>query len=139
MSSSSSPRRSGNRSRDSGGKPPKPRGASSRKSRGRKAAEPPAGWSLLSPLTLWGMRRPWLQGLLAVAGFTLGVLIIAGIGVFLHYDRQAAKFDLSQVARMPQESRVYDVQGREIGFLHGDGRTVVPLEKISPMFQQALV
>ncbi|MCB1078069.1 MAG: transglycosylase domain-containing protein, partial [Verrucomicrobiae bacterium] len=85
------------------------------------------------------MRRPWLQGLLAVAGFTLGVLIIAGIGVFLHYDRQAAKFDLSQVARMPQESTVYDIQGRELGYLHGDGRTVVPLEQVAPNFQRALV
>ncbi len=94
---------------------------------------------MLGPLARWGSRHPWLQGLLAVAGFTLGVALLAAVALFLHYDRKAAKFDLRQVARMPQESTVYDIQGREIGFLHGDGRTVIPLERVAPSFQRALV
>lgn len=65
--------------------------------------------------------------------------MVAGVALFLHYDRKASRFDLSQVARMPQESIVYDIQGRELGYLHGDGRTVVPLDQVAPSFQQALV
>lgn len=138
MPSSPVPRRSTPRSRSSGGKA-KVRAASGSPGGRRKgpAAAPP--WSLLGPLARWGLRHPWLQGLLAVGGFTLGVGILGALAVFLYYDRQAAGFDLSQVARMPQESRVYDIHGREIGYLHGDGRTVVPLDRVAPSFQRALV
>lgn len=96
-------------------------------------------WSLLGPLARWGSRHPWLQALFAITGFTLGVSLLAGVALFLHYDRKAARFDLAQVARMPKESTVYDIQGREMGYLHGDGRTVVPLEQVAPAFLQALV
>lgn len=108
------------------------------KSPKRKLA-PSGPWSLLGPLSRWGSRHPWLQAVLAILSFVLGVGIVAGFALFLHYDRKAAKFDLRQVARMPQESTVFDIQGREIGFLHGDGRTVVPLDQVSPSFLQALV
>ena len=135
MPSSPAPRRP-----HSPGRKPKKRAAAKSAAKGRaRSREAASPWSLLGPLTRWGMRHPWLQGLLAVGGFTLGVTILGGIAVFFHYDRQAAKFDLSQVARMPQESKVYDIQGREIGYLHGDGRTVVPLDRVAPTFQQALV
>ncbi|MBL9155546.1 MAG: transglycosylase domain-containing protein [Verrucomicrobiales bacterium] len=129
----------------SGGRSPKSRPGPARsggRGRGRKTAksgDPADGWSLLGPLSRWGMRHPWLQGLLAIGGFAFGVTALAGLVTFLHYDRQAARFDLSQVARMPRESRVYDIKGREIGYLHGDGRTVVPLDRVAPVFQQALV
>lgn len=128
--------------------PRKSKGSSSRDSRrgNRKLPRTPkhhpapgGPWSLLGPLARWGSRHPWLQGLLAVAGFTLGVGLLALVALFLHYDRKAAQFDLKQVARMPQESTVLDIQGREIGYLHGDGRTVVPLEQVAPSFQRALV
>jgi penicillin-binding protein 1A len=130
---SPTPRRNPDRKR------PAPADERARPKKAPSAKEETAPWALLGPLARWRMRHPWLQGLLAVGGFTIGVLALAGVALFLHYDRQAAKFDLSQVGRMPQESRVYDVRGREIGYLHGDGRTVVPLDQVSPAFMRALV
>lgn len=105
----------------------------------KRQLAPTGPWSLLGPLSRWGSNHPWLQAALAIVGFSAGVLLLAAFAVFLHFDRKAARFDLRQVARMPQESTVYDIQGREIGFLHGDGRTVVPLDRVAPSFLQALV
>ncbi|MCB1233792.1 MAG: transglycosylase domain-containing protein [Verrucomicrobiae bacterium] len=105
------------------------------------ARAPRAGddWTLMGPLSRWWTRHPRLQAALAVAGFGAGLLAIAGAGIFFHYDRQAARFDLRQVARMPRESTIHDIQGEVIGYLHGDGRVVVPLEEVSDWFRKALV
>lgn len=127
--------------RSSGGSSPRSSRSASkargRKPAGKKANEDP--WSLFGPLSRWWMRHPRLQLLLAIAGFTSGVLLVALFGIFLHYDRQAAKFDLRQVARMPKESKIYDTQGATIGYVHGDGRTIVPLDQVSDHFENALI
>jgi len=94
---------------------------------------------MLGPVSRWWADHPRLQLLLAIGGFTFGVLLVAGMGVFLHYDRQAAKFDLRQVARMPAESILRDTNGAEFGALHGDGRLIVPLEEVSEHFKNALI
>ncbi|NNE90096.1 MAG: hypothetical protein HKN23_00465 [Verrucomicrobiales bacterium] len=98
-----------------------------------------AGWALVDPVARWWDRHPLLR---VVAGFCLLVGVVAGLilfGIFLHYDRAAAKFDVHRVAVMPEQSTVYDARGEVIGHLHGDGRKMVSLDDVSPFFQKALV
>lgn len=79
------------------------------------------------------------------AAIILGlVAIVLGLGFFVlvlfHYDRLAARYDISTVGRIPMESRVLDGSGTQIGYLHGeDVGTPVPLEQVSPHFLDALV
>ena len=66
-------------------------------------------------------------------------LLVAALILF-NYDRQAARYDLAAVGRMPMESTVTDATGALVGYLHGENvGTPLPLEEISPHFLQALV
>ena len=70
---------------------------------------------------------------------TCGTLLIAAMILF-HYDRQAARYDVEAVGRMPMESTVTDATGALVGYLHGENvGTPLPLEQISPHFLDALV
>ncbi len=68
-----------------------------------------------------------------------GALLIAALVLF-QYDRQAARYDLDAVGRLPLPSTVSDAAGGLVGYLHGEnvGRAV-PLEQVSPHFLEALV
>ncbi len=60
--------------------------------------------------------------------------------IVFHYDRQAARFDISSVGRLPMETEVLDATGERIGYLHGeDVGMPVPLDSVSPHFVNALV
>ncbi len=66
-------------------------------------------------------------------------LLIAALILF-QYDRQAARYDLEAVGRMPKESTVLDAADALVGYLHGENvGAPLPLEQISPHFLQALV
>jgi penicillin-binding protein 1A len=70
-------------------------------------------------------------------------LVVFGGGaialVILFYGVWASLFDLRQVGVMPQRSIVYDMDAKEYGRLHGENRLVVPLEKVSKHFINALL
>ncbi|QQL45285.1 transglycosylase domain-containing protein [Sulfuriroseicoccus oceanibius] len=69
-----------------------------------------------------------------------GILGFLGLAVVLFvYARMAASYDLSDISRMPERSRILDVKGREIGSLHGENRETVPLGEVSPVFIDALL
>ena len=60
--------------------------------------------------------------------------------IVFHYDRQAARFDISAVGRLPQETEVLDATGERIGYLHGeDVGMPVRLDSVSEHFLNALV
>lgn len=111
------------------GKAPSRRGKrAAKRSRGRRPA--PKGWSQ-HPLVR-------LVVILALSAGFLG-LLIAGMVLF-NYDRQASRYDLAAVGRIPQETRVLDASGDLIGYLHGeDVGNPVPLEAVSPHFLNALI
>lgn len=68
-----------------------------------------------------------------------GALLVAVV-ILIHYDRQAARYNLEAVGRLPLPSTVSDASGGLVGYLHGEnvGRPV-PLERISPHFVDALI
>ena len=87
----------------------------------------------------------WLAHPLARFTIVVGlVAIVLALGfcvlVLFHYDRLAARYDITTVGRIPMESRVLDGGGNLIGYLHGENvGTPVPLDQISPYFLNALV
>ncbi|MCB1204764.1 MAG: transglycosylase domain-containing protein [Verrucomicrobiae bacterium] len=77
--------------------------------------------------------------LVIVLAASCGALLVAALILF-NYDRQAARYDILAVGRLPIESTVFDATGAQIGYLHGENvGTPLPLEEISPHFLKALV
>jgi len=111
------------------GKPSSKRGKASAK-RSRRKREEASGWR----------QHPLVRLVVVVGlfGIFLGLLIVGMI--LFNFDRQASRYDLSAVGRIPQETRVLDATGALIGYLHGeDVGMPVPLETVSPHFLNALI
>lgn len=109
-------------------------------SRRRTASRPRRRARATRSRGLGGLRHPLLRLVVAVALAVIFIGVTIGAMILFHYDRQAARYDLSAVGRLPQESRVLDAAGELIGYLHGeDVGQPVPLEAVSPHFLNALV
>lgn len=111
------------------GKASSKRGKASSK-RSRRTREVRAGW----------MQHPLVRLVIVVGLFAGCIALLIGGMVLFNYDRQAARYDISAVGRIPQETRVLDASGELIGYLHGeDVGMPVPLESVSPHFLDALI
>ena len=89
----------------------------------------PGGPSFLSrfPRPRW-----WQVVLLLVLAPVVGVLTFFGVW--------AGTFDISKLGDMPQRATVYDLDGNQYSTLRAsENRIVVPIDKVSPLFLQALV
>ena len=94
----------------------------------RPAAAAPVArprWRFLPRLRLW----QWLGA--------LGLL--AGVGVATFYALWSLQFDISNLGDMPQLAEVYDQDGNLYSRLRGENRIIVPLDRVSPYFVDALV
>lgn len=94
---------------------------------------------LREKLSGW-VRHPLVRLLIVCCLFAtfIGLLIVAM--VLFNYDRQAARYDISVVGRLPKETQVLDATGTLVGYLHGeDVGTPVALESVSPHFLNALI
>lgn len=86
------------------------------------------------------LRHPLIRLAVFVALSVACVALLIAAMVLFNYDRQAARYDLTAVGRMPLESTVSDGTGELIGYLHGENvGTPVALDRISPYFINALV
>ncbi|MEO0413732.1 MAG: transglycosylase domain-containing protein, partial [Verrucomicrobiota bacterium] len=74
-----------------------------------------------------------LVGLLAVIGLVIVFFVL------LHFDRMAARYDISAVGRVPMESVIYDASATAIGYIHQNKGSDLSKEEISPDFLQALI
>ncbi|MFT3991899.1 MAG: transglycosylase domain-containing protein [Luteolibacter sp.] len=63
-----------------------------------------------------------------------GLLVLAVI-----YGTRAQRFDLGKIHAMPERSIIFDRQGVEIGRIHGEKRSLVPLDQVSPNFKKAII
>ena len=90
-----------------------------------------------------GPRRGLLARLLAVPlwQWALLVLLTPVVAVFSFYALWAGTFDISKLGEMPQRAVVYDMDGNPYSRLNysGANRTVVPLDKVSKYFVDALI
>ncbi len=65
--------------------------------------------------------------------------VITGLLIYTDYEERAAQYDLSKIGEVSQRSAVYDMNGELYSYLHGENRLVVPLDKVSGWFIQALL
>ncbi|MEI6653582.1 MAG: transglycosylase domain-containing protein [Verrucomicrobiota bacterium] len=68
-----------------------------------------------------------------VAGFYGLVVLAVGYGI------QAQRYDLSKMHAMAERSIVLDRLGEEIGRIHGEKRSVVPLNQVAENFRKAII
>lgn len=85
-------------------------------------------------------RRPGCLGSLFRLGVKLGFVTlllwaVAGLGFYAW----ALTFDLKDIAQMPERSSVYDKDGNFYSRLAGENRVVVPFDKVSNDFINALL
>lgn len=57
----------------------------------------------------------------------------------LIYGWRSGFYDLSKIHAMPERSIIYDRQGEEIGRIHGEKRSIVPLRQVSEDFRKAIL
>lgn len=80
----------------------------------------------------------WIPGPLRWAvkwGMVAGLLLLL---VALYYSYLASKFDMSEVAKMPERSVIYDRHGHEFAFIHGERRRSISRDEIPEVMVLAL-
>jgi penicillin-binding protein 1A len=83
-------------------------------------------------------------GLLArLLARAVGYPVVAGLYALLLfalvYGSRARNYDLSRIHAMPERSIIRDRMGEEIGRIHGEKRSVVPLSQVSGSFLMAIL
>lgn len=82
-----------------------------------------------------GIKRFFIRliGVPAVLGL-LGLLTLAVV-----YGIRSSYYDLSRINKMPTRTIILDRQGTEIGRIHGEKRSIVPLKDVSEDFRKAIL
>lgn len=112
------------------------------------AAESSRGPGLPSLMFFWPFhlfnlltrRLPLLKKLLFRAtGYPLvaGLYVVALFAVV--YGVRAHNYDLAKIHAMPERSIVLDRLGEEIGRIHGEKRSIVPLNQVAETFRKAIL
>jgi penicillin-binding protein 1A len=113
--------------------------SSSTRSRGPGAASILFFWPfhLLNLLTR-PLRQP-LKFFARLAGHpaVAGLYVLAFLA--LVYGIRAQRYDLSKIRAMPERSIIIDRMGDEIGRIHGEKRSIVPLAQVSEDFRKAIL
>ncbi|MES2477073.1 MAG: transglycosylase domain-containing protein [Verrucomicrobiota bacterium] len=109
------------------------------RSRGPGAASLLFFWPfhLLNLLTR-GLGGP-AKWLLRLAAYPLLAALYPLLFLAVIYGFRAQSYDLSKIHAMPERSIIYDRQGEEIGRIHGEKRSIVPLRQVSESFRKAIL
>ena len=105
----------------------------------------PGGLSLLVfwPFHLFNLfTRPLglpMKLLARLAGYPVVAGLYGLAFLALIYGFRSQKYDLSKVRAMPERSIITDRLGEEIGRIHGEKRSVVPLRQVSENFRKAIL
>ncbi len=83
-----------------------------------------------SGLVRWPLR-------LAAYPAMVGLALLAVLAVI--YGIRSQPYDLTRIREMPERSIIYDRLGGEIGRIHGERRSIVPLSDVSPEFHKAIL
>ncbi len=85
-----------------------------------------------------GFRQP-LRFLIRAAGYPAVLGLYAAVFLTLLYGARAQRYDLGRINLMPERSIILDRQGEEIGRIHGEKRSIVPLGQVSENFRKAIL
>jgi membrane peptidoglycan carboxypeptidase len=104
--------------------------------------------SLISILLFWPFHLFFyltrgFTGFKRIVILTLGIPAVAGLCAFiilaLFYDWRSSKYDLNRINQMPERTIILDRIGTEIGRIHGEKRSIVPLTEVSENFRKAIL
>jgi penicillin-binding protein 1A len=84
------------------------------------------------------VRQP-LRFLLRVCGYPVVAGLYALLFFAVIYGIRAQQYNLAQIHAMPQRSIIRDRLGEEIGRIHGEKRSIVPLRHVSENFRKAIL
>ncbi len=82
-----------------------------------------------------GMKRFFVR-LIGVPVIT-GLLMLIALAVV--YGIRSSYYDLTRINKMPTRTIILDRQGTEIGRIHGEKRSIVPLKEVSEDFRKAIL
>ena len=98
---------------------------------------------LLWPFYLFGFFTRSLGLLAKVFTRLIGYPLVAGLYLALIlaviYGFRSQHYDLAKIHAMPQRSIIRDRMGVEIGRIHGEKRSIVPLTQVSEFFRKAIL
>ncbi len=108
----------------------------------------PRGPGAVSLLLFWPFhlfnlltrRLGLLRKLLArLVGYPVVAALYALLFFSIVYGWRAQRYDLTRIHAMPERSIIRDRLGEEIGRIHGEKRSVVPLRQVSENFRKAIL
>ncbi len=80
-----------------------------------------------------------LRFLVRTAGYPLVAALYALAFLAVIYGTRSRSFDLSRIHAMPERTIIRDRLGEEIGRIHGEKRSIVPLHQVSENFRKAIL
>jgi penicillin-binding protein 1A len=80
-----------------------------------------------------------MKWLTRLVGYPLLSVLYPLLFLALFYGFRSQSYDLSKIHDMPERSIIYDRQGEEIGRIHGEKRSIVPLRQVSENFRKAIL
>ena len=84
--------------------------------------------------------RPFLiRAFFGLFKFSLLMGVLGFILFCIFYVIRAQKFDMAEVAIMPERTVILDRNGKPLGKIHGENRDVVSIENISPNFLMSII
>jgi penicillin-binding protein 1A len=104
--------------------------------------------SLISILLFWPFHLFFyltrgFTGFKRVAILTIGIPTVAGLCALIilafFYGWRSAKYDLNRINKMPERTIILDRNRKEIGRIHGEKRSIVPLSEVSEDFRKAIL
>lgn len=83
---------------------------------------------------------PWMiRWPLRLLGYPLGLMFYGVFVLAALYGLRAQTYDLSRIHTMPARSVIRDRLGEEIGRIHGEKRSIVPLHQVAESFRLAII
>jgi penicillin-binding protein 1A len=82
---------------------------------------------------------PLPKFLARVVGHPIVAVLYALLFLSIIYGAHSRRYDLSRIHAMPERSIIRDRLGEEIGRIHGEKRSVVPLRQVAENFRKAIL
>jgi penicillin-binding protein 1A len=96
-------------------------------------------WPFLCFNALIRSRRWFPRFMLRLVGYPVVTCLYALVFLSIIYGLRAQRHDLAEIKKMPERTIILDRTGAEIGRIHGEKRSIVPLRQVSENFRKAIL